>query len=125
MAYECFDVSIGDGIAHIVMNRPEVRNNMNPAFWAELPQIVREIDADAQARVIVISSTGPHFCGGIDVSMFGTSADKDAVNPHAKRQSGLKISRYGEAHAGFAFCAGAVSLAGAGRHSRRVHWRRG
>ena len=91
MAYECFEVSIGGGIAHIVMNRPEVRNNMNPALWAELPQIVREIDADAQARVIVISSTGPHFCGGIDVSMFGTSADKDAVNPHAKRQSGLKF----------------------------------
>ena len=92
MAYQCFDVSIADGIAHIVMNRPEVRNNMNPAFWEELPQIVREIDADAKARVIVISSTGPHFCGGIDISMFGSGAPDDAAtNPHGKRQRGLKF----------------------------------
>ena len=92
MAYQCFDVSIADGIAHIVMNRPEVRNNMNPAFWEELPQIVREIDADAKARVIVISSTGPHFCGGIDISMFGSGAPDDpASNPHGKRQRGLKF----------------------------------
>ena len=88
MAYQCFDVSLADGIAHIVMNRPEVRNNMNPAFWEELPQIVREIDADAQARVIVMSSTGPHFCGGIDISMFGSDAP---ANPHGKRQRGLKF----------------------------------
>jgi enoyl-CoA hydratase len=92
MAYQCFDVSIADGIAHIVMNRPEVRNNMNPAFWEELPQIVCEIDADAKARVIVISSTGPHFCGGIDISMFGSGAPDDAAtNPHGKRQRGLKF----------------------------------
>ena len=92
MAYQCFDVSLADGIAHIVMNRPEVRNNMNPAFWEELPQIVREIDADAQARVIVMSSTGPHFCGGIDISMFGSDAPDDAAaNPHGKRQRGLKF----------------------------------
>jgi enoyl-CoA hydratase len=65
---------------------------MNPAFWEELPQIVREIDADAKARVIVISSTGPHFCGGIDISMFGSGAPDDAAtNPHGKRQRGLKF----------------------------------
>ena len=92
MTYQCFDVSVEDGIAHIVMNRPEVRNNMNAAFWKELPQIVDAIDADAQARVIVISSTGPHFCGGMDISMFGSSEDKAEVyDAHAKRQSGLKF----------------------------------
>ena len=92
MTYQCFDVSVEDGIAHIVMNRPEVRNNMNAAFWKELPQIVDAIDADAQARVIVISSTGPHFCGGMDISMFGSSEDKAEVSDaHAKRQSGLKF----------------------------------
>jgi len=91
MAYQCFDVSIEDGIAHIVMNRPDVRNNMNPAFWEELPKIVREIDAEAQARVIVISSTGPHFCGGIDVAMFGTGDASATDAPHAKRQRGLKF----------------------------------
>ncbi len=95
MSYECFEVSVQDGIAHIKMNRPEKRNNMNLAFWRELPQVVDEIDAQAQARVIVLSSTGPHFCGGIDVSMFGPSEEKNAspelAAHHVKRQKGLKF----------------------------------
>ena len=92
MSYQCFDLSIAEGIAHIVMNRPEVRNNMNPAFWEELPKLIDEIDANAEARVIVISSTGPHFCGGLDVSMFGSDAVKDpAPDAHAERQRGLKF----------------------------------
>jgi enoyl-CoA hydratase len=43
---------------------------MTPAFWSELPTIVRELDADSSARVIVISSTGKHFCAGMDLSVF-------------------------------------------------------
>lgn len=89
--YECFDVTVAEHIAHVVMNRPEKRNNMNAAFWEELPILIETLDNEARARVIVISSTGPHFCGGIDVSMFGNGgADKNS-SPHAKRQKALKF----------------------------------
>ncbi len=71
MSYTCFDVTITGQIAHIVLNRPEKRNSMIPAFWEELPEIVGDIDANSRARVIVISSTGPHFSSGLDVSAFG------------------------------------------------------
>ncbi|MEL6868305.1 MAG: crotonase/enoyl-CoA hydratase family protein [Pseudomonadota bacterium] len=71
MTYQCFDVHIEDAIAHITMKRPEKRNSMNAAFWNELPQIIADIDHNAKARVIVISSTGPHFTAGIDLAMFG------------------------------------------------------
>ncbi len=70
MTYQCFDLSIQDNIAHIKLNRPEKRNSMSPEFWQELPEIVRDIDQNARARVIVISSTGPHFSSGLDVSSF-------------------------------------------------------
>ena len=86
MSYECFDVSIKEDIAHIVLNRPEKRNNMNAAFWDELPAIIRDIDENARARVIVISSTGPHFCGGLDVSMFASSAVTDESTDMARRR---------------------------------------
>ena len=48
---------------------------MIASFWTELPQIVREIDASASARAIVISSTGKHFSAGMDLNVFsgGTS----------------------------------------------------
>ena len=45
-------------------------NTMIPSFWRELPEIVRDIDAGAKARVIVISSTGKHFSAGMDLSVF-------------------------------------------------------
>ena len=77
MSYECFEVSITDQVAHIVLSRPEKRNSMNPAFWRELPEIVKDIDAGSKARVIVISSTGPHFSSGLDVSSFAGVSNPD------------------------------------------------
>ncbi|CAI8320620.1 MAG: enoyl-CoA hydratase [Hyphomonadaceae bacterium] len=68
--YECFSVSIEDKIAHIKLNRPDAMNAMNKAFWNELPEIVKDIDNGAKARVIVISSTGKHFSAGMDLSVF-------------------------------------------------------
>ncbi len=67
---ECFDVSISDHVAHLQLKRPDAYNTMVPSFWTELPTIVREIDAAGSARAIVISSTGKHFCAGMDLSVF-------------------------------------------------------
>lgn len=69
MTYQSFDLSIENQIAHITLNRPDKRNALAANFWAELPKAVRDIDENAKARVIVISSTGPIFCAGIDISM--------------------------------------------------------
>ena len=83
MTYESFSVEIRDRVAHIVLTRPEKRNSMIPAFWRELPEIVADIDGNARARAIVISSTGPHFSSGMDLAAFGgdpgTAADDDAA----------------------------------------------
>lgn len=70
MGYSCFDVEITDKVAHLRLNRPDELNTMVPAFWSELPQIVRAIDDDGSARVIVLSSTGKHFSAGMDLSVF-------------------------------------------------------
>jgi enoyl-CoA hydratase len=93
MSYQCFDVTIEDKVAHIVLNRPDKRNSMIREFWEELPRIVRDIDDNARARAIVISSTGPHFSSGLDVSVFSSSAvnggnDQDRFS---KRQAGLRF----------------------------------
>ena len=81
MTYTCFELNVSDNIAHIILNRPEKRNAMIAEFWAELPEIIRNIDDNAKARVIVISSTGPVFCAGIDIGMFqndiGGTQDKN------------------------------------------------
>ncbi len=68
--WTCFDVSIEGGVAHIQLKRPEAMNTMVRAFWNELPAIVRDINDNARARCIVISSTGKHFCSGMDLAVF-------------------------------------------------------
>ncbi|MEM8500634.1 MAG: crotonase/enoyl-CoA hydratase family protein [Pseudomonadota bacterium] len=75
MSYSCFDLEISNNIAHITFSRPEKRNSMPPLFWDELPEAVMDIDLNSKARVIVISSTGPHFTAGLDIGAFLGSGD--------------------------------------------------
>ncbi len=92
--YECFSVDITDHVAHVVMNRPDKRNSMNVAFWDELPAIIEDIDNGAKARVIVLSSTGPHFTSGIDVSVFGQGSellDAETAGEFSERQAGARF----------------------------------
>lgn len=70
MRYNTLEVTTENHIAHVKLNRPEALNAMNIDFWQELPKAIREIDAEAQARVIVISSTGKHFSAGMDLAVF-------------------------------------------------------
>jgi enoyl-CoA hydratase len=83
MTSTCFDLSIENKIAHIVLKRPDAFNSMPRAFWNELPELVRDIDDNAKARVIVMSSTGKHFSAGMDLSVF---TDGDGVSAAAGDQ---------------------------------------
>ncbi len=91
-AYECFDVSIEGGVAHIRLKRPDAMNSMIRAFWSELPAIVKDIDHNARARCIVISSTGKHFSAGMDLAVFGSSGT--AGETTADRQTAGESFRY-------------------------------
>lgn len=87
---ECFEVDIADGVAHLRLNRPEKLNAMGRAFWSELPAIVRDIDDKARARVIVISSTGKHFCAGMDLEVFaghGALQESAGSDPHVANEA--------------------------------------
>lgn len=84
----CFDVTIEGGVAHIQMSRPQAFNSMNPAFWNELPQIVRQINDQALARCIVISSTGKHFSAGMELSVFdGAGSTGAKTDRHTAMES--------------------------------------
>lgn len=84
----CFDVTIKDRVAHIVMSRGVELNTFTPQAWVDLPAIVREIDYNAKARAIVISSTGKHFTAGMDLAVFqrpeGIVAGK--ADPHLRAE---------------------------------------
>ena len=85
----CFKVSIENNVAHIVLNRPEAFNAMPRPFWNELPAIVHDINDDAKARCIVISSTGKHFTAGMDISVFtdGDGVSAQGGDPHTRAEA--------------------------------------
>ena len=72
MNYESFKYTSEDGVGHLVLNKGEDLNKMTMNFWYELPRILDEIDKDASLRVLILSSTGKHFCAGMDLKNFGT-----------------------------------------------------
>ena len=72
MSWKCFDVTVTDPVAHVVLNRPDALNSMIREFWNELPLIVRELDDRGDVRAIVVSSTGKHFCAGMDLAVFSS-----------------------------------------------------
>ena len=86
MSYERFDVSISDKVAHLRLSRGEGYNTMIPSFWRELPEIVDEISDAGSARAIVLSSTGRHFCAGMDLSVFGGGSIEGTGSTEAGRK---------------------------------------
>jgi enoyl-CoA hydratase len=96
MAYRCFDVSVSEGVAHVVLSRPDELNTMVAEFWSELPEIVTEISDSGSARVVVISSTGRHFSAGMDLSVFTSTPDADAEpgRRQAKFRSMVKVLQW-------------------------------
>ena len=91
--FSCFNVTIEDGVAHIQLKRPEAMNSMSRAFWNELPVIVKDIDHNARARCIVISSTGKHFSAGMDLAVFGGGGSTSA-NQVADRHINAEQQRH-------------------------------
>ena len=85
--YSCFDLKTKDHICSLVLNRPDDLNTMTRDFWVELGDALEEINRDSDVRVVILSSTGKHFCAGMDLSAFSNGVDDipDEMKPdHAR-----------------------------------------
>ena len=90
-----FEIETKDGVAHLIMNRPEKANGMSPDFWEDLPRLTRELEQDMAIRAMVISGKGNHFTGGMDLSAFNSIMDLLNSEPgrssYAMRKLVLKL----------------------------------
>jgi enoyl-CoA hydratase len=67
------DVLLTERVGNVLvltLNRPEVRNALNPELKDHLIQAARDADADADVRAVVITGNGPVFCAGMDLKAF-------------------------------------------------------
>ena len=80
----CFSLTTENHIAHLVLNQPESLNTMGPTFWRELDEVLSALHKDAQARVLVISSSGKHFSAGMALETFAGAITMDDQSPEGR-----------------------------------------
>jgi enoyl-CoA hydratase len=69
---EVLAIEVDGHVATLWLDRPEKRNAMGPAFWADLPSAMAAIGSDPEIRAVVVAARGPHFSVGLDlVAMSG------------------------------------------------------
>jgi methylglutaconyl-CoA hydratase len=74
-AYQTLEVASQGPVLHIRLNRPEVRNAFNGTVVEELQAAFAAADADANARVVVLSGNGKSFSAGADLAWMTEQAD--------------------------------------------------
>lgn len=68
-------VSRDGPVTTIVINRPHVRNALDNQTARSLAAALRAFDADADARVAVLTGAGGTFCAGADLKQLGSGVD--------------------------------------------------
>ena len=94
MNYESFKYTSEEGVGHLILDKGEDLNKMTMNFWYELPRILDEIDKDASLRVLILSSTGKHFCAGMDLKNFGTLGNDAEKKPNVPDKARIGESLY-------------------------------
>ena len=98
MAYSSFEYELKDHVAHVSMCRGDNFNTMTKAFWSELPELIDKISDAAEARVIVLSAQGKHFCAGMDLANFQDdgdflSTDTKKVSQGRRSEAQFRVTR--------------------------------
>lgn len=84
-------------VGWLVFDRPDAGNAMDAAMFDELECAWRELDADADVRVIVNTGEGRSFQTGVDVAQ--VASDKAALREHSRRTRDAKL-RFTSWHCG-------------------------
>ncbi|WP_406871566.1 enoyl-CoA hydratase-related protein [Aminobacter sp. P9b] len=63
-------LSMSDGVATVVINRPARKNAVTQAMWVDLAARANILSADPDVRVIVLRGMGDDFSAGADIGEF-------------------------------------------------------
>jgi len=80
------------------LNRPDKRNALSDEMVAGLAGLLERVTADLEARALVLSGSGGHFCAGADFGRFlelmqGAAGHADDPIAHYNRQFGALLER--------------------------------
>ena len=68
MDFQTIKVQLGESMAWINLDRPEVRNALNAELISELTEAFDWLNSRNDIRVIILKGNGPAFCAGADLA---------------------------------------------------------
>jgi 2-(1,2-epoxy-1,2-dihydrophenyl)acetyl-CoA isomerase len=68
--FSCIQYDVVDGVAHVVLNRPDAANSINLTMGRELREVAIACDEDASVRAVLLRANGKLFCAGGDLTSF-------------------------------------------------------
>ena len=68
--YQDLLYEVSGGVATITLNRPERLNAISAPMLSSFSRVLRDADADAAVRAIIITGAGRGFCAGLDLKDF-------------------------------------------------------
>jgi enoyl-CoA hydratase len=83
-------VAVDGPVRTVLINRPDQLNAVNKALHRGLADVWRQLAADREARVVVVTGAGPAFCAGGDLDWIHTFLD-DPVGRHESIREGAQI----------------------------------
>lgn len=75
MADGLVDLTVADGVARVVLNRPAKRNALNRELMAQLSEAVAQVAGDESVRLMALAAEGTVFCAGMDLAEMESRAD--------------------------------------------------
>lgn len=78
---------LDDGVAEVILNRPEKRNALTRQFLEQLGRIVGELARDESLRVLVLRARGAAFCAGMDLTEMQQRTEADDPEREWERDS--------------------------------------
>lgn len=75
MGYQTLELTVGDGLARLVLNQPELGNPFDPACCAEFGQVATELAGRRDVRAVLLSARGRFFSVGGDLAPFARDLD--------------------------------------------------
>ena len=85
--YDTLSVSVQGDVAHVWLNRPEVRNAFNEPMIADLTAVFGRLGREPGLRAIVLGGEGSVFCAGADVDWMRRSIDRTEKDNVADAQA--------------------------------------
>lgn len=84
MLYQHLLITKEGGLGVIALNRPEVRNALDPQTWYEIRSAIKEFKYDDDVKVVIIAGTGGKaFASGVDIRFLRERKTLDVLKSEA------------------------------------------